>query len=733
MTFEKVNEFAIAQSYRASDSICEENGYLYTLSNYGLEIYDISISGELTLLSRYPIPAVSRFIIKDEFAYITTQESVYCNLIGKLFQVNISDKENPYLEQQLDFDFTPYMLKCFGNYLYFYGGSGNFYTNYFYSIPDLSIVAQSQNYNTFIEKLSDTTALGFEGNDFIIYDVSNPLSVEIIGNGNPSLYHPNGIHRIQAYNDSILICTDNNQITFWDISNLYNWQFISEYIPSHSIFSFCKPVVYESVMLLIEFGFVELLDISDPTTPQQIDIIGDTACSMISASGAYYENNLYIASENNGIQRISLNNNILIFEEEIAEFYNHDWVTKYNDYLITGSSFQGSKYFDISNPMDPIYLGQLLPLEFSYYYKIAHALLAVRIEDSYDFNIYDISDIQNLSLRNTIEGLDNYALQEFDSADSLAIYIINQFEYKLQKYDIYESGNSELIYELQFPFYPYWNGFVIQNGYGYFVQDTGNYKNLYIYSGLDSNEPSLCNTIYNISSKQIVYLKLLENYLSIYTPTADIVSPINNTIFYDISNPESPEEVFELSGFGQPYFHNDLIFSSAQYSCNVYVPGVNPTGILEPTNSFYDISGISNLSFVEYNNQEFLFLNQYSNFSVFEYNPLLSNPIINRPACSLSNHPNPFNPSTEISFQISDYSEIESAEIVIYNIKGQKVKVFTFSNGSLGTSDQLSSGQHSITWDGTDQNNQVVSSGVYFYQLEVDGKAVANKKCLLLK
>ncbi|HHE65097.1 MAG TPA: hypothetical protein ENL09_03640, partial [Bacteroidetes bacterium] len=59
--------------------------------------------------------------------------------------------------------------------------------------------------------------------------------------------------------------------------------------------------------------------------------------------------------------------------------------------------------------------------------------------------------------------------------------------------------------------------------------------------------------------------------------------------------------------------------------------------------------------------------------------------------------------------------------------------VFTFPNGCLGTSDQLSSGQHSITWDGTDQNNQVVSSGVYFYQLEVAGKAVATKKCLLLK
>jgi flagellar hook assembly protein FlgD len=94
---------------------------------------------------------------------------------------------------------------------------------------------------------------------------------------------------------------------------------------------------------------------------------------------------------------------------------------------------------------------------------------------------------------------------------------------------------------------------------------------------------------------------------------------------------------------------------------------------------------------------------------------------------NLTNFPNPFNPSTEISFQISEVSEWESAEIIIYNIKGQKVKTFTFPNGSLGTSEQ------SVVWNGTDDNDKPVSSGVYFYQLKTNGKAVAQKKCLLLK
>jgi hypothetical protein len=38
-----------------------------------------------------------------------------------------------------------------------------------------------------------------------------------------------------------------------------------------------------------------------------------------------------------------------------------------------------------------------------------------------------------------------------------------------------------------------------------------------------------------------------------------------------------------------------------------------------------------------------------------------------------------------------------------------------------------------VVWDGKDDNNNPVSSGIYMYQLKVDGKAIASKKCLLLK
>lgn len=88
----------------------------------------------------------------------------------------------------------------------------------------------------------------------------------------------------------------------------------------------------------------------------------------------------------------------------------------------------------------------------------------------------------------------------------------------------------------------------------------------------------------------------------------------------------------------------------------------------------------------------------------------------------LGNHPNPFNPSTTISFSILEQSNVE---ISIYSIKGQKVKSLVH--------DFLSNGVHSIVWNGNDELGESVSSGVYFYRLKVNGNITSTKKMLLLK
>ena len=86
------------------------------------------------------------------------------------------------------------------------------------------------------------------------------------------------------------------------------------------------------------------------------------------------------------------------------------------------------------------------------------------------------------------------------------------------------------------------------------------------------------------------------------------------------------------------------------------------------------------------------------------------------------NYPNPFNPSTTISFSIPQYSKVD---LSIYNIKGQKINTLTHDN--------FNEGNYIIIWNGDNKSGESVSSGVYLFRLNVDGKNEAMKKCLLLK
>ncbi len=87
----------------------------------------------------------------------------------------------------------------------------------------------------------------------------------------------------------------------------------------------------------------------------------------------------------------------------------------------------------------------------------------------------------------------------------------------------------------------------------------------------------------------------------------------------------------------------------------------------------------------------------------------------------IGNYPNPFNPVTNISFQIS---EIAQVTVDIYNIKGEKVKTLV--------NERLTPDTYNYSWNGTDDNSNVVSSGVYFYKMKA-GRYTSTRKMILMK
>ncbi|MFA6455480.1 MAG: right-handed parallel beta-helix repeat-containing protein [Bacteroidota bacterium] len=90
------------------------------------------------------------------------------------------------------------------------------------------------------------------------------------------------------------------------------------------------------------------------------------------------------------------------------------------------------------------------------------------------------------------------------------------------------------------------------------------------------------------------------------------------------------------------------------------------------------------------------------------------------------NYPNPFNPTTTINYQLPHESAVS---ITVYNILGQRVHTLV--------NEHMSAGFYTLQWNGTDDNGQGVSSGMYMYRIEVVAsdkqKFVSTKKMMFVK
>ncbi len=86
------------------------------------------------------------------------------------------------------------------------------------------------------------------------------------------------------------------------------------------------------------------------------------------------------------------------------------------------------------------------------------------------------------------------------------------------------------------------------------------------------------------------------------------------------------------------------------------------------------------------------------------------------------NNPNPFNPITNISYYLPEAARVA---IDIFDVSGRRVRRLT--------SGQQGPGSHTVRWDGTNDHNTTLSTGIYFYRLIVDGRNVATRKMMLLK
>ncbi len=84
------------------------------------------------------------------------------------------------------------------------------------------------------------------------------------------------------------------------------------------------------------------------------------------------------------------------------------------------------------------------------------------------------------------------------------------------------------------------------------------------------------------------------------------------------------------------------------------------------------------------------------------------------------NFPNPFNKKTALYYYLPEPAEVK---ISIYSMLGEEIKTYIDS--------EQSDGFNHVTWDGTNSSNEIVSSGVYLYSMQVGSKRDTKKMILI--
>jgi hypothetical protein len=84
------------------------------------------------------------------------------------------------------------------------------------------------------------------------------------------------------------------------------------------------------------------------------------------------------------------------------------------------------------------------------------------------------------------------------------------------------------------------------------------------------------------------------------------------------------------------------------------------------------------------------------------------------------NYPNPFNPNTWIKFNLNKPVHVE---LSIYNVLGQKIRTLMDKN--------MQAGSHSIHWNGLDNRERALPSGLYFYRIKAGNKTDSRRMILI--
>ena len=708
-TIEKINTFAFAQNFCSNVSMEIDPPYLYALTTCALEIYEIQSNAQLQKISELPIMKLWKFVKRDNYLYIGSNVgSQFDPSPLFIYQVDVSDKYNPSITQILEFDnlsgaIFPVIV---GDYFIaetFWG------TDYIYTIPELELYGTIEDSNIYLSQIKENICISPVGwSVFDIYDTADLLNIQYLNTIDMSPYHQGyNPTSFKVINDTILIASGQSAISFWNIVDISQWEYISHYEPDEYLVPYSNIILYNNNLILLRFDGLELVDISELTNPQSIDFIS----SYINKYSIINDNeNIYIGTDKDGIGIYYIANNELHFLESYFEYPNFYSAHLYSNHLFLQTTNYGLYVFDITDPYQPIELTTCLnnaPLKS----LVGHdSLIVVYDYDEISIKIYNISEPANPILRNTIDDLTFLdwwcSIIRFDDSEPQAMYLFNGEDGNLRKYDISEPGSAPL-------FFTYNEisqecSFFVKDGYGYALSKETHPQHLYIIGGLNINNPTIINTIEFFSQYTYSpYIDRCGDYLCLRY-SADYYE----TKLYSLDDPENPQLACTLevpSTNSWPNVYDNLLFTKTHNLSFVYDLNECNGDTLHYIDYFDGLFMMYRFDFYDIGDVHYLFVTEQSSVGVYEFSysyGVDDEPVQNSTILTCS--PNPFSTSTTISFA-GKINPHESSQIKIYNVKGQLVREFGLRISEFG---------FSVIWDGKNEQGREVKNGVYFCKLD---------------
>lgn len=688
----------------------KHNDFIFIGRDSGVEVYNTNESASPELISVFCYNYIYDIYLENSFAYLATNNGLYI--------YDISDIVNPQFLFNYDTGSSK-SLDIWNNYLFIKSDGYNPQSDgyYIFSILDpnnpvlLNHIQDFQGFGYHMNTIDVHNDILFIGADtdnwnyrLNLFDLSNPSFPVFIN----SIDIPN-IESIK-FQDQLAFITYGGPIQVIDISNPNLLEVVQ------SIPIFCEEIALNSEIIYChsrEKGF-EVFNISDIQNPLNI-----SKFQIPSGLHPVYRD-LYIDAQNNALY-IGYNHGFEIFD--VSSYENPFLLATFEDSYcsliqisetenVIASTENNFSIINFSNPIQPELISNF---EFPSSYDTQLFIDALLVDNYIYVIIYehenfnqgsflhkiDVSDLNNPILVSSTQVsssdvsdfeyydshffvLQGLNIKVFDMSMNETTIISNAGKFEISDNKLYFIfGNLLIIENIEDIFSPYFIGeielttdisdFIIHNNVAYLVCN----DSFQILDVSDSNNPILSNTVNYYPSSYIIFQpKIIDNNL--------FISDLNWNEFY----------IYDLQDQLSPSLISNFKWNLTSYDFLLF------NDYLITSNNYFGVSTLD-----------------YYSLTSFE-----ENEIILHNTDKVSNFPNPFNPTTTFSFSISDNSRIE---LSIYNIKGQIIKTLANNNFTIGS--------HSIIWSGDDESGKIVSSGVYLYKLNVNGKTEAVKKCLLLK